>query len=102
MCEMDKMTAATFQAVGFKQSKKYFTVTFKTKDKDFSFIVQGKDDNPNHPDHMKKKSPSQKKRGFEIRNLFFENKLEKSHMSLQFPDDSNTKIHIEEPTPPFK
>ena len=61
-------------------------------DIDFSFRSQGKDNNPKHPDHVKKKSQRKKKRDFERRNLF-EKKVEKSNMSLQLSDDSNTQSH---------
>ena len=61
-------------------------------DIDFSFSSQGKDNNPKHPDHVKKKSQRKKKRNFERRNLF-EKKVDKSNMSLQLSDDSNTKSH---------
>ena len=84
-------------------SPRSFTVTFKTKDIDFSFSSQGKDDNPKHPGHEKKKSPSQKKRDFQRRKHFLENKLEKSNLSLKICDDDNTVMnHTEEVVPPFK
>ena len=35
----------------------------------FRFNSQGKDKNPKHPDHVKKKSQRQKKRDFDRRNL---------------------------------
>ena len=41
----------------------------------FRFNSQGKDKNPKHPDHVKKKSQRQKKRDFDKRNLF-EKKVE--------------------------
>ena len=42
-----------------------------------------------------------RRRGFERRNLFGK-KVEKSDMALQLSDYSNTKIHTEGWTPPFK
>lgn len=70
-------------------STRSFTLTFKTKDVDFSFSSQGKDNNPKHPGHEKKKSPSQKKRDFQRRKQFLEKKLEKSNLSLKVCDDDN-------------
>ena len=83
-------------------STKHFTLTFKNKDIDFSFSGQGIDNNPKHPDHVKKKSPSQKKSEFKRRKLFLEKKLEKYNMSLKLSDGSNTKIHTKELAPPLK
>ena len=58
-------------------SPRCFTLTFKTKDIDVSFSSQGKDDNPKHPRHEKKKSPSQKKCDFQRRKQFFGEKAGK-------------------------
>ena len=71
-------------------SPRSFKLIFKTKDIDFSFSSQGKDDNPKHPGHEKKKSPNQKQRDFQRRKQFLEKKLEKSNLSLKICDDDNT------------
>ena len=94
MCDISKQLGT---------SPRYLTLTFKNKDIDFSFSSQGKDDNPKHPGHEKKKLSSQKKRDFQRRKQFLEKKLEKSSLSLKICDDENTvKNHTEEVAPPFK
>ena len=103
MCEMNMVTLQQLEiSKQLASSTKYLTFTLKTKDIDFSFSSQGKDNKPKHPDHVKKKSPSQKKRDFVRRNLFLEKKFEKSNMVSQFSDVSDTKIHTEELAPPLK
>ena len=65
-------------------STKYFTLNFKTNDICFSFSSQGEDITPKYPDHVKKKSRSQKRRDFKtIRKLFLEKKNGKIHMPFE-------------------
>ena len=61
---------------------KYVTLTFKTKDIDFTFKSQGKDINPKHSDHVKKKCQRQKKRYFERRNRFKKKGGRIQHISM--------------------
>ena len=77
MCDINMVTLKQLEI--YKQltsSIRYFTLTFKTKDICFSLSIQCKDNNPNHPDHVKRKSPNQKMRYFKKRNLVLEKKLE--------------------------
>ena len=56
--------------------QKRFTLNFTTKDIGFSFSSEGEDITPKYHDHVKKKSPSQKRLDFKrTRKLFLEKKL---------------------------
>ena len=76
MCEVNMVTSQLLEiSKQLAISPRSSTLTFKTKDIDFSFSSQGKDDNPKYPGHEKKKSPSQKKRDFQRRKQYLEKKL---------------------------
>ena len=79
MCEINMLTLQLLEiSKQLTSSTKYFTLNFKTKDIGFSFSRRGEDITPKYPGHVKKKSPSQKRRDFKTRKLFLEKKLEKS------------------------
>ena len=104
MCEVDNVTSQLLEiSKQLAISTRSFTLTFKTKDIDFSFSSQGKEKDPKHPGHEKKKSPSQKKCDFHRRKQFLEKKMDKSNLSLKLCDnDKTTRNHTEEMAPPFK
>ena len=96
MCEVGMLTTQLLKiSKQLAAGSKSFKLTLKTKDIDFSFSTQDKEVIPEDPEHVKKKSPSQKKRDFQRKNPYLEKKLDKSHSKPSEVNNTKTQDHVQ-------
>ena len=95
MCDVSSLAVQLLElSKQLANSGKLFKLTLKTKDINFNFSSQDRDLPPKVV-ILKKKSPSQKNRDFQRREMFLKNKLDPS--STKNPSEETNTVIIEPP-----